>query len=65
MFLATMNGSSNPFSAQATRSKTSRAVWVATRIMAVLIVRLLAAVIAFVSVARRDRWDGDAARQAC
>jgi chemotaxis protein MotB len=57
MFPATMNGSSNPFSAQATRSNTSRAVWVAIWIMAVLIVLLLVAVIAFVSVARRDRLE--------
>jgi hypothetical protein len=41
MFPATMNGSSNPFSAQATGSRTSRAVWAAIGIMAVLIVVLL------------------------
>jgi len=59
---ATMSDSSNPFTDYVTRSKTSRAVWAAIWIMAVVIVLLLVAMIALVSVARRDRLERETLR---
>jgi len=59
---AGVSDSRNPFTEYVTRSKTSRAVWVAIGIMAVVIMASLVGVIVLESVARRERLEKEMLR---